>query len=127
MSKSMLNVLSMKFKVVLLMGLIQISSFQIVAADVLNTTNIPAIRETIILTYPYKISADKINNFSFNNINKKDDDGLKHIESNEKLFENKFNYLNNGNYTQEISHSNDTLNFDINKTNAILSTSKIYI
>ena len=106
------------------MGIIQIIISQNIADTIESSTTTPTIKQTIILTYPYKIAAKKINNFSFKN-KQNDIDTLKHIESNEKLFETKFNYLNkNENHTQEI-HANETLGFDLVKTDAFLSTGKI--
>lgn len=115
---------SIYLKEFLLLGLIQTIISQNIADTIESSTTTPTIKQTIILTYPYKIAAKKINNFSFKN-KQNDIDTLKHIESNEKLFETKFNYLNkNENHTQEI-HANETLGFDLVKTDAFLSTGKI--
>ena len=116
---------SIYLKAFLLMGIIQIIISQNIADTIESSTTTPTIKQTIILTYPYKIAAKKINNFSFKN-KQNDIDTLKHIESNEKLFETKFNYLNkNENHTQAI-HANETLlGFDLVKTDAFLSTGKI--
>lgn len=116
---------SIYLKAFLLLGLIQIIISQNIADTIERSTTTPTIKQTIILTYPYKIAAKKINNFSFKN-KQNDIDTLKHIESNEKLFETKFNYLNkNENHTQAI-HANETLlGFDLVKTDAFLSTGKI--
>ena len=114
---------SLNLKAFLLVGLIQISLLQNITDSFLNVTTSPTIRQTIILTYPYKISGNKINNFLFKNKNKID--SLKHIESNENTFETKFNYLNkNETYKQDIQ-ANESLNFDLIPTDVVLSTSKI--